>query len=402
MFYTSMNGSKRQNIKGNQKLDSWSISEQNFPTGGSNYDKLKFFLSYAILAPSSHNTQPWLFKIVDNSIELYADRTRALLVVDPEARELTISCGAALYHLIVTIKYFGFEYRLEVLPSILANQDKHDEVDSGRDSSSGDNLLARVVVEGISENRRTVSNEEKLFQAITKRRTNRFMFENRDIPALLLSKIEAITQEPLFSGRETQSSSSPSLDASTSTVAVWLHTAKEEQIKKAIADLVAEGDRIQLSDKRFRRELASWVHPNRSQSRDGIPGYAFGFNEIISLVGPFVIRTFDTSKGQAAKDRQLATGCPILLILGTKTDEPLEWLNTGLVLGKILLLARSENIWTSFLNQTIEVPQLRQRLVEVINRKEIGYPQLLLRLGYGEEVKPTPRRPIEEVIREKT
>jgi hypothetical protein len=103
------------------------------------------------LAPSSHNTQPWLFKIVDNSIELYADRTRALPVVDPEARELTISCGAALYHLIVTIKYFGFEYRLEVLPAILANQDKHDEVDGGRNSSD-DDLLARVVVEGMSEN----------------------------------------------------------------------------------------------------------------------------------------------------------------------------------------------------------------------------------------------------------
>jgi hypothetical protein len=41
-------------------------------------------------------------------------------------------------------------------------------------------------------------------------------------------------------------------------------------------------------------------------------------------------------------------------------------------------------------------------LGEMLNRKEKGYPQLLLRLGYGEEVKPTPRRPIEEVIREKT
>jgi hypothetical protein len=71
-------------------------------------------------------------------------------------------------------------------------------------------------------------------------------------------------------------------------------------------------------------------------------------------------------------------------------------------LGKILLLARSENIWTSFLNQPIEVPQLRQRLGEALNRKEKGYPQLLLRMGYGEEVKPTPRRAIEEVIREKT
>jgi hypothetical protein len=87
------------------------------------------------------------------------------------------------------------------------------------------------------------------------------------------------------------------------------------------------------------------------------------------------------------------------VILGTETDEPLEWINTGLLLGKVLLLARSENIWVSFVNQSIEVPQLRQRLREVLDRKEKGYPQLLLRMGYGEEVKPTPRRPVEEVIR---
>ena len=74
---------------------------------------------YAILAPSSHNTQPWLFRIVDNSIELYADRARALPVVDPEDRALTISCGVALYHVILAIRHFGFEHRLEIRPTTL-------------------------------------------------------------------------------------------------------------------------------------------------------------------------------------------------------------------------------------------------------------------------------------------
>jgi hypothetical protein len=60
-----------------------------------------------------------------------------------------------------------------------------------------------------------------------------------------------------------------------------------------------------MSDKKFRRELASWIHTNRSHLRDGMPGYAFGFGDIMSLVGPFVIRTFDFGKGQAAKDKNL-------------------------------------------------------------------------------------------------
>jgi hypothetical protein len=78
----------------------------------------------------------------------------------------------------------------------------------------------------------------------------------------------------------------------------------------------------------------------------------------------------------------------------------------------MLLLARSENIWCSFLNQPIEVTQLWNKVREVA--QEEGFSQLLMRLGYyhdhaGEEeevydnmeveiVKPTPRRQVEEVI----
>jgi hypothetical protein len=36
-----------------------------------------------------------------------------------------------------------------------------------------------------------------------------------------------------------------------------------------------------------------------------MPGYAFGYSDITSYMGPFVIRTFVNGKGQAAKDRQL-------------------------------------------------------------------------------------------------
>ena len=89
--------------------DVWNVSENEFPSEGTTRDKLKFVLNYAILAPSGHNTQPWLFKIVDDKIELYADRTRSLPVVDPDDRELTISCGAALYHIQLAIRHFGYE-----------------------------------------------------------------------------------------------------------------------------------------------------------------------------------------------------------------------------------------------------------------------------------------------------
>jgi len=48
------------------------------------------------------------------------------------------------------------------------------------------------------------------------------------------------------------------------------------------------------------------------------------------------------------------------------------------------------------LNQPIEVPELRPMLHKIIERA--GFPQLLLRMGYGPEVPPTPRRSVSEVL----
>ena len=103
------------------------------------------------------------------------------------------------------------------------------------------------------------------------------------------------------------------------------------------------------------------------------------------------------------KDRQqktdnLPAGSPVLAILGTNSDEPIDWIKVGLALGCMLLFASSENIWSSFLNQPIEVPELRSRVVRDVIKKQ-GFPQLLIRMGYGQEIKPTPRRPVDEVIR---
>ncbi|MDR2125987.1 MAG: hypothetical protein LBP63_04070, partial [Prevotellaceae bacterium] len=56
-------------------------------------------VSYAVKAPSGHNTQPWKFNIFDYSIEIVPDLTKALPAVDGNHRELFISLGCALENL---------------------------------------------------------------------------------------------------------------------------------------------------------------------------------------------------------------------------------------------------------------------------------------------------------------
>src|SRR5690349_13978120 len=81
-------------------------------------ERLRELVKSAVLAPSSHNSQPWIFHIPLTCafIELYADRTRALPVVDPTDRELTMSCGAALLNLRIAARHAGFTDLVAPLP----------------------------------------------------------------------------------------------------------------------------------------------------------------------------------------------------------------------------------------------------------------------------------------------
>lgn len=337
-----------------EQLQPWAVSEADYPAAAEAGKKLRFLLGYAILAPSGHNTQPWLFRLRGQAVEVRADRTRALPVVDPDDRALVISCGAALGTLRIAARHFGQRAASELMP------DPEDE-----------DLLARVSLE---QGDPPSGEEDELFRAIPERHSNRQAFEDHGLPGELVERLVADAQDE----------------------GVWLGLIRGDD-RAAIAGLIADGDRIQMADKPFRRELASWIHPNRSQSRDGMRGYGFGFGELMSHAGPLVIRSVDLGKGQAAKDRELAQGSPLLGVFGTDSDDPADWLATGQALQRVLLRARAAGVWSSFLNQPIEVAELRPRLAELIGRPGV-YPQLLVRLGYGPEVKPEPRRAVEEIL----
>jgi hypothetical protein len=226
----------------------------------------------------------------------------------------------------------------------------------------------------VTGRQRAAAEEERLLQAVVQRHTDRSPFAPDAVPDGLLARLQEAAQEE----------------------EAWLIAATGLPAKEAIAALIAEGDRIQGADPRFRRELAAWVHPNRSTSGDGMPGYAFGVGDLASRLGPVVIRTFDIGKGAAARDRELAAGSPALLVLGTLRDNPRAWMQAGQALGRVLLRATAEGLSASFLNQPIEVLALRPRLSEVIGFA--GVPQILLRLGRGGGARPTPRRPLEDVL----
>lgn len=338
-----------------EALAPWLVSEAGYPRNGDAAERARFLIRYAILAPSGHNTQPWRFQIRDDGvIDLFADRTRSLPTVDPDDRALTISCGAALETLLIAMRHLGVDGQPQLLP----------------DPEAGD-LLARVPLgEGSLRDR----GDDGLFEQISRRRTNRGAFRDLDIP-------------PALTDRWVEDARS---------LGVWLELIRGDD-RSIVAELVAEGDRVQMADPRFRRELAAWVRPNRSRERDGVRGYGFGYGDLMSRGGPFVIRSFDLGKGQSARDRDLARHSPVLAVFGCPADDPVSWLQTGRAMQRVLLRGRAEDVWSSFLNQPVEVAPLRTRLAELVGRAG-EHPQLLLRFGFGAEAKPQPRRAVEDVL----
>ncbi len=335
------------------RLSLTELDRQDFPSAGLPIERLAYLLRYAVQAPSNHNSQPWLFELSDDAVELRADRTRALPVVDHDDRELLISCGAALLTLRIAIRHYGFEDEIELLP----------------DESDPD-LLARI---RLGKPHRPTEEEKLLFWAIAKRRTNRNVFEHRDVPKDLLAELERAA----------------------SSEGARLRVLEHDEQRHELADLVAEGDRRQFADPRFRRELASWIHGSRSRAHDGMPTHALELPAALAPFAPLVVRTFDVGKGAAAHDRKIADGSPVLAVLGTEGDTPRDWLAAGQALGRVLLRAAQDEVSASFLNQPIEVAELRAAVGRLA---KVGVPQIVLRLGYGPGARPTPRRPLTDVV----
>jgi hypothetical protein len=335
-------------------VDAWDLDPAGFPAHAPLLDQVRFALQWAVLAPSGHNTQPWLFRPTSDGAEVLADRRRALPVVDPHDRELTISVAAAGATLALALRRFRFAVHVDWLPET-------DDPD----------LVARLHITGRHE---PTNDDVRRFDAITSRLSNRMAFGNTPVDPSIVVRLGALA------------------DAEGASLVIL----SDEQ-KLAAADLIANGDRIQMHDKAFRRELASWTRASRSHHRDGIRGYGLGLGDLASRLGPTLIRAFDIGKSQAAKDRALVGDSPIAVVLCTASDTPTDWVATGRALTSVFLHLTSAGLAGSFLNQPIEVPGLRSQLAMVTETTKT--PQLLLRVGEATTIPPhAPRRPLTDVI----
>jgi hypothetical protein len=128
----------------------------------------------AILASNPHNSQPWLFRVTDNQIDVFADTTRQLGTIDPFLREMYLGVGCALENILLAAQAEGYTAELTYLP----------------DSADATHAARIALSEG-------VSNLSPLYEAIPHRRTNRLDYDTaRPVEQEILNRLDALNDDP--------------------------------------------------------------------------------------------------------------------------------------------------------------------------------------------------------------
>jgi nitroreductase len=301
-----------------------------------------------IAAPSIHNTQPWRFRIGGGGIDVYADWTRRLDVIDPFGRELLISVGAAVFNVRLAMRVHGRAPTLLVSPDP-AQPDLAARVVPGRFATAGSTFTA-------------------LANAIPRRHTNRRPFARKVVPASVIEELAAAAD----------------IEGATLRVA-------DAVGRGAILGLVRTAEQRLRADGVYRAELSTWTLPEHGRN-DGLPPRAFGPWDAMEALP---LRDFGITLPQLHRVAERFEPFPTIVVLCTAGDTPEHWLVAGQALQRVLLLATVHGLAATPMSQPLEIPALREL---VTGSGTDRWAQLILRLGYAQPTQPTPRRPLSDVL----
>lgn len=349
-------------------INGWSVGPDGAPG-----PVLEACLRAAIAAPSVHNTQPWRFRLGDGVIDVYADPTRRLAVLDPTGRELMISVGAAVLNLRVAMLAHG---RMPVLRLLSDDGGRSNDLfgpPAAALATKEPTLAARV---RLGPSVAAPDTAIMLSRAIPQRHTNRRPFSAIPVPPEVLADLAAAAR---VEGGDLVVADAP--------------------VRDAVLGVVRAAEHRRRADPAYRAELAEWTR-EIAHRRDGVPPEAIGPWDALEIVP---IRDFRLTQdeghleGQPVRRRASAPfeDEPSIAVLYTAGDTPWEWLRAGQALERALLTATVRGLATTLMTQPLEIPDLRALLTDSASGRVA---QAIVRFGYGPPSPPTPRRSISDLL----
>jgi nitroreductase len=294
-------------------------------------------------APSILNTQPWLWRVRPDRLDLFADRSRQLAAGDPEGRQLMVSCGAALHHARIALAAEGWAAHVD-----------------GLSTASDPDLLATLVVNG----RIPVTMEAmRLAHAIRIRHTDRRPVSERPMPDVAVQAIAAAAR------------AEANLQVLTS---------------QDVTDLGSAASRaaaVQAGDAQIAAELTYWTGRARLPGT-GLPASVLPDHPTQTTVPSRDFGHAGTLPVGAGHDR-----AAVYALLFGDGDAPQDWLHAGEALSAAWLTATTIGVSVVPLSGVVEAASTRHTLRRLL--AGLGHPYLALRLGIAdpEQHGPSPRTP---------
>jgi nitroreductase len=311
-------------------------------------DELAGCVRAASRAPSLHNSQPWRFRYRDDGVEVFADQTRRLEVIDPSGRELMISVGAAIFNLRLAMR------RLGRLPAVTLFPDPAEP-----------DLVATVTAGATAPPSATLA---ALADAIPRRHTNRQPFARLAIPAAVLDELTGAAR---LEGAELRLA--------------------DAVARNAILSIVRTAEQRLRRHGRYRAELTGWTRPRRGRP-EGVPVESFGPWAALETLP---LRDFGLTLPQLPRDIEPFEPFPTIVVLASRGDTAPWWVASGQALQRVLLAATTHNLAATPMSQPLEIPALRELVTDTTTGRRA---QVILRIGYGPPTTPTPRRPLADVL----
>lgn len=337
---------------------------------GQEADVRRWILSYAILAPHSHNLQSWLIDLrMPDEILLRCDRDRLLPETDPFSRQIMMSHGTFLELIDIAARERGFRAEITLFPEGAYPAEKIDERPVARVK-----LVADAAVRG-----------DPLFGEILKRHTNRSAYDlARPVPAAAWQSMAgAVKPNPVAFG--------------------YVDATEPDAMRRHRA-IAAEAWRIELVTPRTILESYKWLRVGSSEvarHRDGLslmdPTIVwldrFGLFDRSKAPGP---NDFATTSQTTAFNKKL-DATPAFLWMITADNDRKTQVDAGRAYARVQLAATAHGVVMHPLQQALqEYPEQAEPHAEIRRLLEVTEPsqtvQMWARVGFAPPVEPAPRR----------
>jgi hypothetical protein len=343
---------------------------------GEQSDLRRWVLSWALLAPHSHNLQSWIADLrTPERITLYCDRTRLLPETDPLSRQILMSQGTFLELLAIAAAERGHRAEITLFPEGVFGPDKVDDRPVAQIRLVPEPGLAR----------------DPLFAQIPRRHTNREAYDAaRPVPASAWGQMAESVRGWAGSFGHTGGADDATL--------LPQHRA-----------IASEAWRIELTTTRTIMESYRVLRVGSAEiakHRDGI-----------SLTDPMVVALtklglFDRSQAPAPGDKavegqiedfdaKIASTPAFLWMTSQANDRPAQ-VAAGRAYARVQLAATAAGVVMQPLSQALqeyaEVKGPYDRIHKMLAPSG-GTVQMWARVGFGPAIGPAPRRGLDAIIR---